>query len=119
MRRPLKTPLTNSPPNPRLARVIEHIVSTTPPSQLFELYYWAQEPQLVKLFRGFATLEPNSQQALISLFELVRDGTSVSSRYGDRGELILEVRPPGEDASIHHYLLEDDDPLATRGPKSH
>jgi hypothetical protein len=119
MRRLPKASAVGSPNNSRLARIVDHIVETTPPSQLFELYYWAQEPRLLKLFRSFATLEPSSQDALVSLFELSRDGTSVSARWGARGELILEVRQAGEDASMHRYLVEDDDPLATRGPKSH
>lgn len=102
-----------------LARAIEHIVATTPASRLFELYYWAQEPQLLKLFRSFATLEPGTQDALVAFFQLVQDGTSVAARWGTRGELILEVKHAGEDASMHRYLAEGEEPLSTSGPKSH
>jgi hypothetical protein len=42
MPRQLKTPLAEPPSDTRLAHVVEHIVSTTPPSRLFELYYWAR-----------------------------------------------------------------------------
>jgi hypothetical protein len=119
MRRLPKTSAVDTPSNSGLARVIEHIVTTTPSSRLFELYYWAQEPRLLKLLRSFATLEPSSQEALVSLFELVRNGTSVSTRWGARGELILEVRQAGEDASLHRYLVEDDEAVGVRGPKSH
>lgn len=119
MSRPSKTSTTDLPKNPGLARAIEHIIATTPAARLFELYYWAQEPHLLKLFRGFATLDSNHQDALVALFELVRDGTAISTRWGPRGELILEVRHAEEDSRMHRRLIETEDSLGTRGPKSH
>jgi len=119
MSRPPKTPLAEPPSDSRLARVVEHIVSTTPPSRLFELYYWAQEPRLLELFRSFATLEAGQRDALISFFELAAGAASVSTRWGPRGELILEAKHDGDNASLHRYLIEDQDPLDTQGPKSH
>jgi hypothetical protein len=116
---PSKTSATDLPINPGLARVIEHIVATTPPARLFELYYWAQDPRLLKLFRGFATLDSSHQEALVSLFELVRNGTAISTRWGPRGELVLELKHTGEDSSMHRYAIDGEDPLDTRGPKSH
>lgn len=114
-----KTPVVEAPRDLRLARVVEHIVTTTPPSRLFELYYWAQEPHLLKLFRSFATLEVGQQDAMIAFFEMAAGAASVSTRWGPHGELILQVKHEGDNASLHRYLIEDKDPLDTQGPKSH
>lgn len=114
-----KIPIVEIPSDARLARVVEHIVTTTPPSRLFELYYWAQEPRLVKLFRSFAMLEAGQRDALISFFEMAAGAASVSTRWGPHGELILEVKHAGDNASLHGYLIEYQDPLDTQGPKSH
>ena len=119
MPRQPKTPLAEPPSDSRLARVVEHIVSTTPPSRLFELYYWTQEPRLLKLFRSVAMLEAGQRDALISFFELAAGAASVSTRWGPHGELILEAKHDGDNASLHRYLIEDRDPLDTQGPKSH
>jgi hypothetical protein len=119
MPRQPKTPVAEPPSDTRLARVVEHIVSTTPPCRLFELYYWAQEPRLLKLIRSVAMLEPGQRDALISFFELAVGAASVSTRWGPHGELILEAKHDGDNASLHRYLIEDQDPLDTQGPKSH
>jgi hypothetical protein len=119
MPRQPKTSLAEPPSDSRLARVVDHIVSTTPPSRLFELYYWAQEPNLLELFRSVATLKAGQRDALMSFFELAAGAASVSTRWGPRGELILEAKHDGDNASLHRYLIEDQDTLDTQGPKSH
>ena len=90
--------------------MIEHIVSTTPPSRLFELYYWAQEPDLLKLIRRLATLSPANRGAIESFFDLVADNASITAKWGARGQLILDAKHLGDTASMFRYMLEDDKP---------
>ena len=75
-----------------LKRVVAYIVAATPPARLFELYYWAQEPNLLKLLRSVASLTPGSRSALESFFRFAADRATVTARLGPKGQLILEAR---------------------------
>jgi len=101
-----------------LTRVISHIVATTPPSRLFELYYWTQEPHLLALMRGLANLPPASRAALESFFRFAGDRSTVTARLGLKGELILEARHMEEASSIL-VDVADDDEQAVAAPKPH
>jgi hypothetical protein len=98
-----------------LTRVITHIVATTPPSRLFELYYWAHEPNLLKLMRCLAALTPTNRSALESFFQFAADRAVVTARLSPRGQLILEARHTGE--TVCMFEVAPDNPIAT--PKPH
>jgi len=91
-----------------LTRVITHIVATTPPARLFELYYWAHEPSLLKLMRGLAGLTPASRNALEAFFRFAADRAVVMARLGPKGQLILEARHTGGPLSVLETVLDDD-----------
>jgi len=99
-----------------LTRVITHIVATTPAARLFELYYWAHEPSLLKLMRGLAGLTPSSRSALESFFRFAADHAVVTARLGPKGQLILEARHTGEAICVLETTLDDD---FTATPKPH
>jgi hypothetical protein len=101
-----------------LTRVISHIVATTPPSRLFELYYWTQEAHLLALMRGLANLPPASRAALESFFRFAGDRATVTARLGLKGELILEARHTKEASSIL-VDVPDDDEQVVAAPKPH
>jgi hypothetical protein len=99
-----------------LTRVITHIVANTPPSRLFELYYWAQEPSLLKLMRSLASLTPASRAVLESFFQFAADRAQVTARLGAKGQLILEARHMGEAVSLLQNMADEDEPAT---PKPH
>src|SRR5215471_8025272 len=70
-----------------LKRVLEHIVSSTPPSDLFELYYWVQEPSLLKIIRQLAAMPDEDREAIESFFALAQD-LAVVARW-DRGDRLV------------------------------
>jgi len=100
-----------------LKRVVAHIVATTPPTRLFELYYWTQEQSLLKLLRRLASLAPTSRNAMDSFFQFAANG-AVTARLGPKGQLILEARHTNEAASAFQYILDEED-LTVRPPKPH
>ena len=99
-----------------LTRVITHIVATTPPPRLFELYYWAHEPSLLKLMRGLASLAPASRNALESFFRFAADRAVVTARLGPKGQLILEARHTGGAVCMFETAVDEDFPAM---PKPH
>jgi len=91
-----------------LKRVLEHIVSSTPPSDLFELYYWVQEPSLLKIIRQLAAMPDEDREAIESFFALAQD-LAVVARW-DRGDrLVLEAKQLRETFSRLQCSVEDDD----------
>jgi hypothetical protein len=103
------------PGSAELRRVVEHIVSTTPPSRLFELYYWAQEPQLLTIIRQLAALPPANRAAIESFFDLAAGDASITATCGPNGQLILAAKHLGQAACILHYMLDDEEPIADDG----
>jgi len=99
-----------------LTRVITHIVATTPPARLFELYYWAHEPSLLKLVRGLVGLTPSSRSALESFFRFAADRAVVTARLGPKGQLILEARHTAEAICMFETALDED---ISATPKPH
>jgi hypothetical protein len=93
-----------------LTRILEHIVSTTPPSRLFELYYWAQEPGLLKLFRRLAILPAESRNVAESFFDLVAENSPIAVSRGAEGQLIIEAENIGDAAHMVSCLLDDGEP---------
>jgi hypothetical protein len=98
-----------------LTRVIAHIVATTPAARLFELYYWAHEPNLLKLMRSLAALTPADRGALESFFQFAADRAVVTAKLNPKGQLILEARHTGE--AVRMFEVMPDDSVAT--PKPH
>src|SRR5829696_3311967 len=74
-----------------LKRVIEHIVSTAPPSRLFELYYWLQDPGLLNIVRSVASMSDNDREALESFLGLAQD-LAVVTKWEGGDQLILETK---------------------------
>jgi hypothetical protein len=75
-----------------LKRVVEHIVSTTPLSILFELYYWAQEPSLLDLLRRLVLLSVEDRKAIESFFRQAAEKTVVTATRESRSRLVLEAK---------------------------
>jgi hypothetical protein len=72
-----------------LERIIDHLIATADPSRLFELYYWCQEAELLKIIRACASL-PDAQRHLIASFFATMDGTElISANWKDDGQLVL------------------------------
>jgi hypothetical protein len=90
-----------------LKRVIDHIVSTTPPSRLFELYYWVQEPALLKIVRSLASMAPADRDALETFLALAQD-LAVVAKWDGGDQLILETKHLTETFSRLQCSVEDD-----------
>ena len=54
-------------------RAIDHIVATTSPAHLFEIYYWLQEPDLLRFVRQLAALSVEDRKA-IEMFLSLAEG---------------------------------------------
>jgi hypothetical protein len=115
---PVRTPVQRRLSEAELTRVISHIVATVPPSRLFELYYWTQEPNLLALMRSLAGLSPASRNALDSFFRFAGDRAKVTARLGPKGEVILEASHTTGAASVLADMADDDE-QAVATPKPH
>jgi hypothetical protein len=75
-----------------LKRVVEHIVATTPLPRLFELYYWAQEPALLRLLRHLVSLTTEDRKAIEAFLKLATDNSVVTITRQSPGRLVLEAK---------------------------
>jgi hypothetical protein len=105
--RPKSRSLAGSVDRSELKRVIKHIVSTVPPSQLFELYYWVQEPGLLRIVRSLASMSQEDRDALETFLALAQD-LPVVTKWEGGDQLILETKQLTEALSRLQYSAEDD-----------
>ena len=106
------------PGTSRLKRAIAHIVETTSPARLFELYYWTQDPGLLKLLRSLARLSPENRRTVEAFFQFATDQAKVSAQIGPKGQLILNSRHMSEAMAMLGSALEADE-HASSAPKPH
>ena len=68
----------------------ELLMNSSNPSNLLEIYYWSDEPQLTEFIRQFLLL-PDSARATLVAFMRMTKGASESIRVsvGPKGEIIL------------------------------
>jgi hypothetical protein len=92
---------------PDLKRVLEHIVSTTPATQLFELYYWVQEPGLLKIVRSLASMSQTERDALETFLALAQD-LGVATKWDGGDQLVLEIKHLTETFSRLQCSADDD-----------
>jgi hypothetical protein len=90
-------------------RVVEHIVATTPLPRLFELYYWAQEPSLLRLLRRLVSLATEDRQAIEAFLKFITDNCVVTITRQSPDRLVLEAKHADELVSGLAHRLEDEE----------
>jgi hypothetical protein len=90
-----------------LQRIVEHVIASTEPCQLFELYYWCQEPRLLRIVRACAAL-PDAQQRLIaSFFDGLKETDLISANWTADGQLLLSCQSGRQSALASELLPEN------------
>jgi hypothetical protein len=65
---------------------LEFIVENVPRSALIEMYYWVQEPDLLRLIRALAAAPLETRQALDAFFDGARHAQQEVRAGSDDGE---------------------------------
>jgi hypothetical protein len=78
--------------NSSLAKVVEYISETVEPAQLFELYYWSQDQELLKIVRACAGLPESQRHLIASFFENMSGNKLMSADWKGDGQLVLCCR---------------------------
>ena len=68
---------------------LEFILASVPRSKLIELYYWVQEPDLLRIVRALAAAPPETRQALDAFLDSARHAQQEVRAGSDGEELML------------------------------
>jgi hypothetical protein len=79
---------------------LEFIVENVPRSELIEMYYWVQEPDLLRLIRALAGAPLETRQALDAFFDSARHSQQEVRAGSDDGEDLTLRRDETAPASI-------------------
>jgi hypothetical protein len=90
-------------------RVVEHIVATTPLPRLFELYYWAQEPGLLRLLRRLVSLTSEDRRTIEAFLKPATDNSVVTITRQSPGRLVLEAKHADRLVSDFAHRLDDEE----------
>lgn len=81
---------------------VEFIVSNTPRAALIEMYYWAQEPDLLRLIRALAGAPLETRQALDAFFASARHAQQEVRAGSDGEDLMLRKDIMAPDPIVRH-----------------
>lgn len=80
---------------------VEFIVSNVPRSALIEMYYWVQEPDLLKIIRALAGAPAETREALATFFDSARHAQQ-EVRAGSDGEDLMLRKDMAPDPVMRH-----------------
>ena len=99
---------------PRLHDLLKQIMAKSDPERIVELYYYCQEPDLLRIIRAISAMPEASRDALASFFALVTDPQSVSATWESSGRLSLESPHLLEAIEVVGYYMQDPSGLCGR-----
>lgn len=80
---------------------VEFIVSNVPRSALIEMYYWVQEPDLLRIIRALAGAPAETREALAAFFDSARHAQQ-EVRAGSDGEDLMLRKDMAPDPVVRH-----------------